>query len=144
MAKTPKYRKISAFLVAILLSGICSAQTSGKVKISADPRLESELQDNIEKNDSMDIAGYRIQIYFGNNKTDAEKLARKFKNLHPEYKKETYLRYYQPYWRVRVGNYYQKVDAQYLLQKLTKDFDNVLLIKDDIELPLLHSGDEDD
>ena len=128
---------ITSILFCVLLSYSSGgwAQSSGKVRIQADPRLETELQKEIEHNDSTEIKGYRIQIYFGNNRTEAEKIERKFKNLFPDYKNETYLRYYQPYWRVRIGNYYRKIDAQNLLHQLTEEFENVLLIKDEIELP---------
>lgn len=142
MAKTPKYiAQTIASIIFLLLAGNSFAQSDGEIKINADPRLETELRKDIERNDSLDIQGYRIQIYFGNDKNDAEKIARKFKNLYPDYRKETYLRYYQPYWRVRVGNYYRKVDAQYLMQQLIKDFNNVLLIKDEIELPEIDTAD---
>jgi hypothetical protein len=136
MAKTPrKIVKLIGVLLVLVTSSNIYAQTEGKVRINADPRLERELKEDIEHNDSIALKGYRIQIYFGNDKNEAEKIIRKFKNLYPESKNESYLRYYQPYWRVRIGNYYRKVDAQHLLYKLISDFDNVLLIKDEIELP---------
>jgi|GEM_PF-459201 len=122
-------------VLAIFTSVATLSLAQGEVKVKADPRLESELQKELDRNDSTDIKGYRIQIYFGNNRNDAEKLERKFKNLYPAYKKESYLQYYQPYWRVRVGNFYRIIDAQKLLHELTDDFENVLLVKDNIELP---------
>lgn len=134
-----KYSVLSLVLLGSFAN--LNAQTQGKIKIKADPRLEQELRSDINKNDSTDLKGYRIQIYFGNDKNDAEKIARKFKNAYPEYKTQTYLRYYQPYWRVRVGNYYRKIDAQSLLQELSKEFNNVLLIKDKIDFPEIHPAD---
>jgi hypothetical protein len=140
MAKTPRFILYSAaFVLLLAFSTAMQAQTEGKVRINADPRLERELQDEVEHNDSASLTGFRIQIYFGNDRKEAEKNIRKFKNLYPEYKDISYLRYYQPYWRVRIGNYYRKIDAQNLLYKLTSDFDNVLLVKDQIELPEIKS-----
>lgn len=128
-------------ILSILSANVAVAQTDGKVRINADPRLESEMQKDIAHHDSTDLRGYRIQIYFGNNRSDAEKIERKFKSLFPDNRDEVYLRYYQPYWRVRIGNYYRKIDAQHLLHELTKEFENVLLIKDEIELPKLDVSD---
>jgi len=42
---------------------------------------------------------------------------------------------YVPNWRFRVGNFYHKIDAQPMMQELQRDFGNVFLIREKIELP---------
>ena len=57
--------------------------------------------------------------------------------MYPEWQSESYVLYYDPNWRFRVGNFYRKIDAQPLMAKLQRDFGNVFLIRDEIELPSL-------
>ncbi|MBI1305757.1 MAG: hypothetical protein GC181_03980 [Bacteroidetes bacterium] len=120
----------------VLLSAI-TALAQGKVEISGADKLEEKIKQKVEETDTTQISGYRIQIYFGHNRNEALAVESKFKSYFSEWSSECYVVYYEPNWRVRVGNYYSKIDAQPMMKELQKEFDNVFLIRDKITLPVL-------
>lgn len=74
------------------------------------------------------IEGYTIQIYSGQNREEAMNVKKKAG--------ETYLNalleYNQPKFRVRVGNYYSRLEAQKDLTRLKKLFSNAILVPEKI------------
>ena len=109
----------------------------GKIQIIEDKGVDDLLTKKIESADSVDLWGYRIQVYFGSDRTEAIKLQNKIKSMYAEQANEVYLDYYQPNWRVRVGNFYKKIDAQKLMYELQEEFGDVFLVRDKIELPYI-------
>ncbi|QNM85489.1 SPOR domain-containing protein [Polaribacter pectinis] len=69
--------------------------------------------------------GYRIQIYYG-NETKAKSLRNKFRIEFPG----TYniLEYDQPYWKVQVGNYKTKLEADKSLVIFKEKFSGIIVI----------------
>ena len=59
--------------------------------------------------------GYRVQLYYGPDRGKAEQLKREFSDAYPEIK--SYLIYYRPYFRVKVGNFKTRNEALGLLKK---------------------------
>ncbi len=124
-------------LLLFLASIADSAVAQGKVEVIRDFEFDLLINQKRIKADSTDIKGYRIQIYFGTDMDEGQKVKTKFKELYPEYTEQVYMSYTQPYWRVRVGNYYRPIDAQPDINLYLKDFEKIFLIKDDIELPFI-------
>lgn len=81
------------------------------------------------------IDGYRIQIYFNENKSVALGQKANFISQYNEHK--AYLDYLAPNYRVRIGNFRTKLDAERLKQTLLKKYPTCIIIKDIIELPTL-------
>lgn len=69
--------------------------------------------------------GFRIQIYYG-DETKARSLQSKFKVTFPE--EITYLNYEQPYWKVQVGNYKTKLEADKDVLKFSEKFSGLIVI----------------
>lgn len=69
--------------------------------------------------------GYRIQVYYG-NETKARSLQKKFRVIFPEV--YTKLDYDQPYWKVLVGNYRTKLDADKAMLKFSEKFSSLIVI----------------
>ncbi len=86
------------------------------------------------------IDGYRIQIYSGLNRIDANQVKSKFLKYFPDIK--TYLIYQSPYYKVRVGDFHNRVEALPLLTALKElnEFRYVLLIPDKIFFPELKNS----
>jgi len=70
------------------------------------------------------VKGYKIQVYSGNNqqysKREAEGRKTQIHQLYPEY--EAIVNFQSPFWRVRVGNFLKREDAETVLKELKKAF----------------------
>jgi hypothetical protein len=90
-------------------------------------------------NPDQTLKGYRVQIYSGSNRIDANKVKSDF--LETYLGEKIYFEYKQPYYKVRVGDYRTKLEAQKMYQLLLLDirFKGVLIVPDDINFPELKS-----
>lgn len=106
------------------------------VQVVSDEKLDTLIERNIESNKTINgIQGYRIQIFFGSERKAASDAKSKFMQLNPDY--EVYLIYQQPYFKVRVGDFRTKLEAQALFKKVLPEFERVFIIPDKINLPKL-------
>lgn len=77
--------------------------------------------------------GFRIQIYNGNDRDEANKAKEKFYRLYPDI--TVYTTYKQPSFRVKVGDFLDKLEAQRMMNKLRPDFQVIVLLEEQINLP---------
>lgn len=140
-------KKISIFVG--LLIGLCFAsyaQKKGEVEIIADPLINlmqrNRMGTNItatavgktvvdKKNATRTKAmGFRVQIYSGSNRTEAYAEQAKFMRLYKDI--DTYVSYEEPNYRVKVGDFRSRGEAQNLMQGLRKQFNNVFIFTEEI------------
>ncbi|MBY0433648.1 MAG: SPOR domain-containing protein [Cyclobacteriaceae bacterium] len=76
------------------------------------------------------IDGYTIQIYSGQNREDAMNAKKKMVTESIGLSAE--LEYTQPKFRVRVGSYYSRLEAQKDLVRLKRNFPNAILVPEKI------------
>lgn len=129
---------LTAMVVFTLLSYSQQIKTTnGKIEVIQDPRVEILVRKHIEINQKQTgIEGFRIQLFFdsGNNaKIQAQAMQEEFRTRYPEV--EAYLSYKSPNYRVRVGDFRSRLDAQYFLNKISMDFPNAFITEDQIQLP---------
>lgn len=108
----------------------------GNIKIYKDPRVDTLILRTIKANEfEQEIKGYRIQIFLGSNRKQANKIKSEFQIAYP--REKIYLVYKQPYFKLLVGNYRNRIEAQRMYHTLLKDEDykGVLIVPDDIKLP---------
>jgi len=82
------------------------------------------------------MEGFRIQIFFdsGNNSKQAAMNAKtRFEERFPEI--ETYISFEEPNYKVRVGNFRTKLDAEGCLKKIAAAYPNAFVVPDFIEFP---------
>ncbi len=128
-----KYLRIIILLTLLPLANV-SAQN--RVKLISDPKLDSLVSKNIEINKSQQtIDGYRIQLFSGSERNNANALRTRFKTDYPD--ENVYLIYQQPYFKLRVGDYRNLIEAQEMYLQLQKTFDQLLIVPDKINLPKL-------
>jgi hypothetical protein len=125
------------FLLIVSAIGLSAYAQQGKVEIIGAEEIDQAIEDKLERVDSTDLWGYRIQVYFGSDRKKANTMAQKFKMRYPDLRDEVYMDYFQPNWRVRVGNFHRKIDAQKQMHMLEEEFGDVFLVRDKIELPFI-------
>ena len=124
------------FMLAFSCIAFLSHAQNKFVQIQGDPKLDTLIDQNIEANKKANgIQGYRIQIFFGSERKSAQDARTKFLQLNPDV--EAYMIYQQPYFKVRVGDFRTKLEAQPLFKKVLPEFDRVFIIPDKINLPKL-------
>jgi len=82
------------------------------------------------------IPGYRIQIFFdsGNNsKKGALAIKASFITKYPDV--EAYIIFQEPYYKVRVGDFRTRMEAEGFLEKIIEDFPNAYRVNDKINYP---------
>ncbi len=74
------------------------------------------------------INGYSVVIYVGNKREDAQGEKYKFMKFFPEIKNVSYERI-SPNWKVRIGRYRTKLEAQRIQNLIIKKFPNSFIIE---------------
>ena len=124
----------------IALSLKVSAQSdSTSVSVHKDPRIDMLVKKQMQINEETtrdarrSVPGYRIQVVNTNNRNEALAAKTKVYQLYPELK--VYLLYQAPYFRLRVGNFKTRPEAEPYLKTMTKQFQgNVTVVRDTIEV----------
>lgn len=116
----------------------------GRITVIQDPSIDTLLARHIEINeallqdeDNYGINGYRIQIFeeSGNkSSTHAREVMAEFTEKYPDI--PVYLTWQAPNFKVRVGDYATKMQAEGYLQKIKKDYPIAWVIKDKIKFPI--------
>ena len=129
--------KLSVTLLFIFISLCSYAQNKGYVNLNQDERIEQliQRQKEIHSADST-IDGFRIQIFMESG-NDAVELANtameEFKEKYPEM--PIYLVFGQPYYRLRVGDFRTRLEAEKAFQTISQDYKKAFVTSDRIQLP---------
>lgn len=127
---------IGFFLIFVLS---VNAKNVDTIIVRKDPRLDvlSAKQASINKRTSMTTTsglykGYRIQVVSTINREQAFKVKSDLLNSYPLEK--AYILFQSPYFKVRIGNFLKKVDAENFKKPLNKQFpQGVYIVEDAIE-----------
>lgn len=136
-------------LIVLFLGFSCMdsfSQQRGAVEVVADPLISlmqrSRKGTNITATSSTrppldketatrtTMMGFRVQIYSGSDRSEAYAEQARFKRLYRGI--DTYLSYEEPNYRVKVGDFRSRNEAQDLMQGLRKQFDNVFVFTEEI------------
>lgn len=116
----------TVFLLLTIWGSNCMAQ-EGKVSVSQDARFEQLLKEKRKINPSITINDrYKIQIFYGDNEKARKSLSefkREFKSI------DGTIIYESPTYKVWVGNFKSRLDAERSLQEIKKKYPYALLIK---------------
>lgn len=132
--------KIFALALLLVASLKLSAQTdSGGVVINKDPRIDILIKKQIDINEETTrdtrrtAPGYRIQVINSNDRNKVFAAKAKIYQLYPDLK--PYLMYQPPYYKLKVGNFKTKEEAEEFRQGLARQFPTGLyIVKDVIEV----------
>ena len=117
----------------------CYSQDEGNVQVIQDDRIDTLLVRHIELNEQdPQIEGWRINIFFeaGNySKRQAIEAKSEFVNRYANV--PCYLIFQEPYYKVRIGDYRTKMQAEKFLNEIANDYSNAFVVQDDINFPSL-------
>jgi hypothetical protein len=125
------------FLTLIILfsAGLTFAQNQGKVTVVKDALIDSLIARRITLNKLASsngtpilVTGYRVQVFFGTNRKEAYNEQTRFKSIYPEL--NTYLSYTQPNYRVKVGDFRTRAEAQKLMTELRSEFPTLFIFNE--------------
>lgn len=135
-------KQLFLFLILFHFAGNIHAQSKQKTVVNADSSLilhyderydlllEKQKEQNL-KNQSMQ--GYRIQIYFGGVRQKASEVKMDFTSKFPEM--PAYLSYQQPNFKVRVGDFRNRFEAQKFLKQIDGQYPTMFIVPDEVKLP---------
>jgi hypothetical protein len=104
----------------------------GKIRIHADERIAR--LDSLKQAYPGNIAGYRVQIFFG-SKEEALKMKAEFLKEYPDV--PAYISYLAPNFRLRVGDFRTRLEAEKLKSEIDDTYSGIYIVRDKIELPEL-------
>lgn len=137
---------IGLFFLLLQMVSLAQYNSEGRVVIIQDKLVDTVLYQYealrlriMENPDNKAIPGYRIQIFFdsGINSSDRAKQARdEFQLRFPDIL--AYVSWKAPNYRVRVGDFKNRLEAEKILQQIINDYPNAWVIKDEINFPLMN------
>ncbi|GAO44805.1 hypothetical protein FPE01S_04_00480 [Flavihumibacter petaseus NBRC 106054] len=112
---------------------------SNTVALHKDSRIDlliakqTEVNEFTTRESRRNVPGFRIQVINTTDRTAAIQAKTRVYQLYPELK--AYLLYQSPYFRLRVGNFINRKDAENYQRQLSKEFkQNVFIVNDVVEV----------
>ena len=133
--------KLILFFFCTIISQLIFAQgnpaaTDSLRWISRNPRIDQVINKLKEINSKKQtIPGYRLQVYFGTQRSRANELRASFNSRFPEI--NATVSYNQPNFKVRAGDFRTRLEAQKYLAEVEKTFPGAFVVPDEIRLPPL-------
>jgi hypothetical protein len=133
--------KILAVIVVLFVSVRVNAQmdSTGTVVVHKDPRIDMLVKKQIDINEETTrdtrrtMQGYRIQVINSNDRNKVFAVKAKIYQTYPELK--PYLMYQPPFYKLKVGNFKTKEEAEEYRKELSRDFPTgVYVVRDIIEV----------
>lgn len=123
----------------IFTSTLVKAQDSASVAVHKDPRIDMLIKKQIDINEETtrdtrrSMSGYRILVINSNDRNKVFAAKAKIYQSYPELK--PYLMYQPPFYKLKVGNFKTREEAEEYRKELARDFSTGLyIIKDVIEV----------
>ncbi len=138
--KLHKLGGMKYIMLGLVICMCCSSLLAqGKIEIVADSQLYEVVKIRHErkkaadaKPDTLQVQGYRVQVFFSNDRKKAYAMRDKAIRLYPEQAHEVYIVYQSPNYKVRIGNFIKEAEAKPLEKILAKNFENVFIVRDKV------------
>jgi hypothetical protein len=120
------------FCLLVFLGISVFSQKNGVINIDTPSDVKAIIQKRISYNKSNSkTKGYRIQIYYG-SENGAMAAKNKFSELFPN--TSTYIEYDSPDWKVKVGNFKTKLEADKAREEILLVFDGAFVLEEKIPI----------
>lgn len=138
--KVVKMKRLICILALLAFAVMGFAQNRGSLNIEQDDRIESLIakQRIIYRMDSS-FSGYRVHVFMeiGNEALQhAEEVQEQFQKDFPDI--PIYLTYSEPYFRLRAGNFRNRVEAEQCLRRIKPMFKEAFVTADMIYRPKVY------
>ena len=133
-------KRIFFLTIFVILAYMGIAQSHGSLNVNQDDRIENLIakQRLLYRIDSS-FSGYRIHVFMeiGNEALQhAEKVKKQFEKDFPDI--PIYLTYAEPYFRLRAGNFRNRVEAEKCLRRIKPKFKEAFVTADMIYRPKIN------
>lgn len=131
----------SVLTLIVTLTFVTSfAQTKGSVTVIKDAKIDSLIAKSIELNQEaangtlISTDGFRVQIFSGADRNEAYAEQARFKGMYPLIR--TYISYVQPNYKIRVGDFRTRIEAEKLVNQLRQQqYKSLFIFSEQINLP---------
>lgn len=115
---------------------ITSYHKDSTIILTRDARIDDLIAKQKDSNAlKQTMTGYRVQIYFGSVRQKASDVKQDFSSKHTEV--NSYLTYLAPNFKVRVGDFRTRLEAQGFLKSIEGQYPTSFIVQDEINLPPL-------
>lgn len=139
---------IVLFLAADIIAQDTAKDTLHNISVYRDARIDALVQKNREANEEVyfktlrNVRGFRLQVINTNDRNSA--LAVKTRMLSEFPAEKTYLLYHSPYFKIQMGNFRTKEDAEELMRQVSKIYPSgVFIVPAKIEIMPSKDGEVD-
>lgn len=139
MKTVVRHTLLITFLVFLALAGFSQQDAEGQAKseVIQDSRVDLLVSKHVRINQVLKtIDGFRVQLFSdsGNSsKTRAQALQDELLARYPAM--GVYLTFQSPNYKIRIGDFRTRLDAQRFLNEVAIDFPNAFIVSDQINLP---------
>ncbi len=131
---------IGIFILSSMLAfGQNKIDLNPNIVIHKEAKLDTLIQIQqsfLEKNQKLD--GWRVQIFFEGGNNSYQLALNKKSSFIANYSEiPVYLTFKAPYYKVRVGDFRNRSEAEILLKELKENYPNAFLVKTEINFPKL-------
>jgi len=129
---------VDSSLLGIDILSLISQKDNGSVTVNQSIEIRNALSRHIVSNGSAKMQGYRVRIFFDSDRTaraKSEAIAAGFSERYPNVR--VYRKHESPYFKVTVGDFRTRADAQRFASKLssTGAYPYVFVVKEQINFP---------
>ena len=107
-----------------------------RVVVRQSSAVRSALVKHVSSNAAKSYNGYRIRLYFASTRTAREESAsviRRFNEMYPGI--QAYRTFASPNFKVTVGNFRTRLEAEALLRRLKADFPDAFIVRERFKYP---------
>jgi len=100
-------------------------------RVIIEDKVEALMKRHVKLNKHKGLMGWRLQIFSDTDREKAQKRRKQFLLDFPEI--SAYLSHKEPYFKVTIGNFYNKLDAKKVKQKIRSQY-NSYIVPSEIEI----------
>lgn len=131
--KRKQMYKVLTTIVLICSMAMGTQAQDGSVTIIKDSKIDALMEFYAQKHQAKEkAAGFRIQILAGTSRDKAYSTESKFRRDFPQHR--TYLAYNSPYFKIRVGDFEDRLVAYRTLQQIKLKYPGSFLVEEKIDL----------
>jgi len=127
------YNRLIILLIITAACWTSGAAQSGTIIIHKDTKIDRLLDFYAAHENSIEeMQGYRIQIMAGTSRDKAYKMQGNFNYAYPQFR--SYLQYNSPYFKIRVGDFTDRLSAHRFLQQVKQKYPGSFIVDEVVKL----------